>query len=82
MAGAIAAVVDTLGDDPRKALVLLGGVPTTPAVHEKRTAVVASLTAALIPHARTTTTCPSSGTCDGMGIGSLCECEPGYSLGY
>lgn len=52
--GAIAAVVDVLGDDPRKALVLLGGVPTTPVAHEKRTAVIAGLTAALIAHARTT----------------------------
>ncbi|MGK8486036.1 hypothetical protein [Nocardia asiatica] len=52
--GAIAAVVDVLGDDPRKALVLLGGVPTTPMAHEKRTAVIAGLTAALIAHARTT----------------------------
>ncbi|MBB3038225.1 TetR/AcrR family transcriptional regulator [Hoyosella altamirensis] len=52
--GAITAVVDILGDDPRKALVLLGGIPATPVTHEKRTAVIASLTAALIAHARTT----------------------------
>lgn len=52
--GAITAVVDLLGADPRKALVLLGGVPTTPMAHEKRTAAIAGLTAALIAHARTT----------------------------
>ncbi|WP_280423212.1 TetR/AcrR family transcriptional regulator [Nocardia carnea] len=52
--GAITAVVDILGDDPRKALVLLGGVSTTPVAHEKRTAVITGLTAALIAHARTT----------------------------
>ncbi|MFE3541515.1 TetR/AcrR family transcriptional regulator [Nocardia sp. NPDC059177] len=52
--GAIGAVIDLLGADPRKALVLLGGVPTTPMAHEKRTAVIAGLTAALIAHARTT----------------------------
>ncbi|WP_039827430.1 TetR/AcrR family transcriptional regulator [Nocardia testacea] len=52
--GAITAVVDILGDDSRKALVLLGGVPTTPAAHENRTAVIGGLTAALIAHARTT----------------------------
>lgn len=52
--GAITAVVDVLGDDPRKALVLLGGVPTTPVAHEKRTAVITGLTATLIAHARTT----------------------------
>ncbi|WP_084494978.1 TetR/AcrR family transcriptional regulator [Nocardia shimofusensis] len=51
---AIAAVVDVLGDDPRKALVLLGGVPAAPATHDKRTAVITGLTAALIAHARTT----------------------------
>ncbi|WP_280489231.1 TetR/AcrR family transcriptional regulator [Nocardia carnea] len=52
--GAITAVVDILGDDPRKALVLLGGVSTTPVAHEKRAAVITGLTAALIAHARTT----------------------------
>ncbi|MEU1980953.1 TetR/AcrR family transcriptional regulator [Nocardia sp. NPDC019395] len=52
--GAITAVVDVLADDPRKALVLFGGAPTTPVAHEKRTAVIAGLTAAVIAHARTT----------------------------
>lgn len=52
--GAITAVVDVLGNDPHKALVLLGGAPTTPVAHEKRTAVITGLTAALIAHARTT----------------------------
>lgn len=52
--GAIAAVVDVFGADPRKALVLLGGAPATPMAHEKRTALIADLTTALIAHARTT----------------------------
>ncbi|MGV9752992.1 TetR/AcrR family transcriptional regulator [Nocardia farcinica] len=51
---AIGAAVDVLGADPRKALVLLGGVPATPVAHEKRTAAIHNLTAALVEHARTT----------------------------
>lgn len=50
---AVKAVVHSLVDDPRRARVLLGGVAATPALREHRVAVMRSLTAVLIGHART-----------------------------
>jgi hypothetical protein len=46
-------VVRTLVEDPRRARVLLGGVATSPAVHQHRGAVLVGLTAILVGHART-----------------------------
>ncbi|MFI6431929.1 TetR/AcrR family transcriptional regulator [Rhodococcus oryzae] len=50
--GAVAAVVDVLGADRRKALVLLGGVPTAAGQEDKRRAAIAGLTVVLVEHAR------------------------------
>lgn len=49
---AVDAVVGALGTDHRKALVLLGGVADSPAVHVRRTDAMKGLTAILVGHAR------------------------------
>ncbi|WP_020108228.1 TetR/AcrR family transcriptional regulator [Nocardia sp. 348MFTsu5.1] len=49
---AVEAIVDVLGTDQRKALVLLGGVPTSVDKEGHRGAVIAGLTTVLTEHAR------------------------------
>ncbi|MBA0127800.1 TetR/AcrR family transcriptional regulator [Haloechinothrix sp. YIM 98757] len=49
---AVDAVVGVLGTDPRKALVLLGGVADSPTEHARRTDAMTGLTAILVDHAR------------------------------
>ncbi len=49
---AVDAVVGALGTDPRKALVLLGGVADSPAAHGRRADAMKGLTAILVGHAR------------------------------
>ncbi|MFD3745443.1 TetR/AcrR family transcriptional regulator [Nocardia sp. NPDC058633] len=49
---AVDAVVDALGTDPRKALVLLGGVADSPTAHARRNDAMQGLTAILVGHAR------------------------------
>lgn len=49
----VAAVVDVLGADRRKALVLLGGVQTAANQDDKRRAAISGLTMVLVEHART-----------------------------
>ncbi|MGC4992470.1 TetR/AcrR family transcriptional regulator [Nocardia salmonicida] len=49
---AVDAVVGALGTDPRKALVLLGGVADSPTAHARRADAMKGLTAILIGHAR------------------------------
>ncbi|WP_157116321.1 TetR/AcrR family transcriptional regulator [Nocardia flavorosea] len=49
---AVDAVVGVFGADPRKALVLLGGVADTPAAHMRRNDAMKGLTAILVGHAR------------------------------
>lgn len=46
------AVVTTLTADPRRAQVLLGGVATSPALHQHRATVMRGLTGVLVSHAR------------------------------
>lgn len=46
------AVVTTLLEDPRRAQVLLGGVATSPALHQHRATVIRRLTGVLVSHAR------------------------------
>jgi AcrR family transcriptional regulator len=46
------AVVTTLLADPRRARVLLGGVATSPALHQHRATVIRGLTGVLVFHAR------------------------------
>lgn len=46
------AVVKTLVEDPRRAQVLLGGVATSPALHQHRAMVIRGLTGVLVSHAR------------------------------
>ncbi|WP_024447736.1 TetR/AcrR family transcriptional regulator [Mycolicibacterium iranicum] len=57
VAGQAAAVVDalvrTLVADPRRARVLLGGVTSSPVLHQHRSAVMVGLTGVLMAHART-----------------------------
>lgn len=48
----VAAVVDVLGRDRRKALVLLGGVPTATSQDDNRREAISGLTAVLVDHAR------------------------------
>lgn len=48
----VAAVVDVLGEDRRKALVLLGGVSTAASQDDKRRAAISGLTTVLVDHAR------------------------------
>jgi AcrR family transcriptional regulator len=48
----VAAVVDVLGEDRRKALVLLGGVSTATSQDDKRRAAISGLTTVLVDHAR------------------------------
>lgn len=50
---AVEVLVHTLTDDPRRARVLLGGVPSSPALHEHRGAVIRGLTKVLVAQART-----------------------------
>ncbi|MGW0162628.1 TetR/AcrR family transcriptional regulator [Mycobacterium sp. NPDC003323] len=50
---AVDTVVRTLVMDPRRARVLLGGVSTSPALHQHREMVMRGLTAVLVGHART-----------------------------
>jgi AcrR family transcriptional regulator len=50
---AVDSVVRTLVRDPRRARVLLGGVATSPALHDHRGTVIRKLTAVLVAHART-----------------------------
>lgn len=49
---AVAAVVDVLGADRRKALVLLGGVPIATSQDAQRRAAISGLTTVLVEHAR------------------------------
>lgn len=49
---AVEALVHTLIDDPRHARVLLGGVASSPALHQHRDTVMRGLTAVLVGHAR------------------------------
>ncbi|MBC7305232.1 MAG: TetR/AcrR family transcriptional regulator [Nocardia sp.] len=49
---AVEAVVGALGTDPRKALVLLGGVADSPSAHARRNDAMKGLTAILVGHAR------------------------------
>ncbi|WP_168187069.1 TetR/AcrR family transcriptional regulator [Williamsia sp. 1138] len=48
----VATVVDVLGEDRRKALVLLGGVSTAASQDDKRRAAISGLTTVLVDHAR------------------------------
>ncbi|CAM2980888.1 TetR family transcriptional regulator [Williamsia muralis] len=48
----VSALVDVLGTDRRKALVLLGGVPTSAGQEDTRRAAIGGLTAILVDHAR------------------------------
>ncbi|MCK0176795.1 TetR/AcrR family transcriptional regulator [Mycolicibacterium sp. F2034L] len=50
---AVDALVQSLVGDPRRGKILLGGVASTPALHEHRGAVMNGLTAVLVAHART-----------------------------
>lgn len=52
-AAAVDALVRTLVADPRRARVLLGGVASSPVLHQHRSAVLAGLTGVLMAHART-----------------------------
>ncbi|MGE2714576.1 TetR/AcrR family transcriptional regulator [Mycolicibacterium litorale] len=49
----VAAVVHTLVDDPRRGRILLGGVASSPVLHDHRDTVMRGLTAVLVGHART-----------------------------
>lgn len=49
---AVDALVRTLVSDPRRGRILLGGVASSPVLHEHRGAVMRGLTAVLIGHAR------------------------------
>ena len=49
---AVGTLVRVLVDDPRRAQVLLGGVSTSPALHQHRETVMRGLTAVLIGYAR------------------------------
>lgn len=48
----VGALVDVLGTDRRKALVLLGGVPTSAGQEDTRRAAIGGLTTILVDHAR------------------------------
>ena len=48
----VGGIVDVFGDDPRKALVLLGGAAGTQAVNARRNDALTGLTAVLVAHAR------------------------------
>ncbi|BBX20110.1 transcriptional regulator [Mycolicibacterium duvalii] len=50
---AVTALVRTLVDDPRRGRILLGGVASSPVLHDHREAVMQGLTAVLVGHART-----------------------------
>lgn len=50
---AVEALVRTLVDDPRRGRILLGGVASSPVVHDHRGAVIRGLTAVLVGYART-----------------------------
>lgn len=52
-AAAVSALVGALVDDPRRGRILLGGVASSPVLHEHRAAVMRGLTAVLVGHART-----------------------------
>jgi len=50
---AVEALVRTLVDDPRRGRILLGGVASSPVLHDHRGAVIRGLTEVLVAHART-----------------------------
>ena len=52
-AAAVLALVHTLVDDPRRGRILLGGVASSPVLHDHRASVMRGLTAVLVGHART-----------------------------